>query len=58
MCFSSSFVQDFVTNIDRKLVNRISYQIGMFRRTRRGSKSAKGGPYPLADLDWGGPNPL
>ena len=24
----------------------------------RGSKSAKGGPYPLADLDRGGPNPL
>ena len=23
-----------------------------------GSKSAKGGPYPLADLDRGGPNPL
>ena len=47
MCFSSSFVRDFVTNIARKLANRISYQIEMFGR---GSKSAKGGPYPLADL--------
>ena len=24
----------------------------------RGSKSAKGGPNPLADMDRGGPNPL
>ena len=23
-----------------------------------GSKSAEGGPNPLADLDWGGPYPL
>ena len=32
VCFSSSFVRDFVKNIARKLANRISYQIGMFRR--------------------------
>ena len=39
VCFSSSFVRDFVKNIARKLANRISYQIGMFRR---GSISASG----------------
>ena len=60
ICFSSSFVRDFVKNIARKLTNRISYQVGMFRW---GSKSAKGSisasvfgpgcPYPLAYLDRG-----
>ena len=63
--------------IDKKLVNRISYQIWYKRYLKgtfgKGSKSAKGGPYPLADLDrwflvfggfwvfvlfWTGPNPL
>ena len=43
-------------NADNKLANRISYQIwykGYFKGKfgRGGSKSAKGGPYPLADLD-------
>ena len=45
ICFSSSFARDFVKNIARKLVNRISYQIGMFRtesNLRRGSISASG----------------
>ena len=39
--------------IDKKLVNRISYQMiqTILKRLVRGSKSAKGGPYPLADLD-------
>ena len=32
LCFSSSFVRGFVKNIARKLVNRIGYQAGMFRR--------------------------
>ena len=45
MCFSSSFLRDFVKNIARKLAKRISYQIGTFRRGG-GSKSAKGGPNP------------
>ena len=49
-------------NIDKKLANRISYQIWykgcLEGKFGRGSKSAKGGPYPLADLDRGGPNPL
>ena len=44
-------------NIDKKLANRISYQIwckGCLKgKFGRGSKSAKGGPYPLADLDGG-----
>ena len=48
-------------NIDKKLANRIIYQICYKRNLEgkfgRGSKSAKGGPYPLADLDRGGPNP-
>ena len=60
ICFSSSFVQDYVKTIARKLANRISYQIGMFRR---GSDLDREGPYPLADLDRGSksagdPNPL
>ena len=42
----------------KKLANRISYQIwykGCLKGTfGRGSKSAKGGLYPLADLDRGG----
>ena len=51
----------------KKLANRISYQIwykGCLKgKFCRGSKSAEGGPYPLADLDrgsksLGGPNPL
>ena len=46
-----------------KFANRISYQIwykGCLKESLvGGSKSAKGGPYPLADLDrGGGPNPL
>ena len=45
-------------NIDKKLANRISYQIwykGCLKgKFGRGSKSAKGGPYPLTDLDRGG----
>ena len=50
----------------KKLANGISYQIwykGCLKgKFGRGSKSAKGGPYPLADLNWwsksaGGPNP-
>ena len=45
--FSLSFVRDFVKNIARKLVNRISYQIGMFRR---GVQICEGVPYPLADF--------
>ena len=55
-------------NIDRKLANRISYQIRYKRCSkgtfgRGGSKSAKGDPYPLADMDGestsaGGPNLL
>ena len=57
-------------NIDKKLANRISYQIWykgcLKEKFGRGSKSAKGGPYPLADLDReggsksakGGPYPL
>ena len=40
-------------NIDKKLANRISYQIRYKRCLKgkfgRGSKSAEGGPYPLAD---------
>ena len=48
-------------NIDKKLANRISYQIwykGCLKgKFGRGSKSAKGGPYPSADLDWGVENP-
>ena len=43
-----SEMERFVKNIARKLANRLSYQIGMFRR---GSKSVKGDTYPLADLD-------
>ena len=43
--------------IDKKLANRISYQIwykGCLKgKFGRGSKSAKGGPYLLADLDGG-----
>ena len=39
VCFSLSFARDFVKNIARKLVNRIGYHIGMFRRE---SKFAKG----------------
>ena len=46
MCFSSSFVREFVKNIARKQANRISYQIGMFRRgvhiCEGGSISASG----------------
>ena len=46
-------------NIDKKLANRIIYQIcykrSLERKIGRGSKSAKGAPYPLADLDRGGP---
>ena len=42
----------------KKLANRISYQIwykGCLKgKFDRGSKSAKGGPYPLTDLDRGG----
>ena len=45
-------------NIDKKLANRIGYQIRYKRCLKgkfgRGSKSAKGGPYPLTDLDRGG----
>ena len=41
-------------NIDKKLANRISYQIwykGCLKgKFGRGFKSAKGGPYPLASL--------
>ena len=48
-------------NIDKKLANRINYQIcykrSLKRKFGRGSKSAKGGPYPLTNLDRGGPNP-
>ena len=55
-------------NMDKKLANRIIYQIcykrsleGKFGRgvqiCEGGSKSAKEGPCPLADLDRGGPNP-
>ena len=45
-------------NIDRKLANRISYQIRYKRCSkgkfgRGGTKSAKGDPYPLADMDGG-----
>ena len=40
-------------NIDKKLANRISYQIRYKRCLKgkfgRGSKSAEGGPYSLAD---------
>ena len=48
-------------NIDKKLANRISHQIWYKRCLKgkfgRGSKSAKGGPYPPTDLDWGVKNP-
>ena len=48
-------------NIDKKLAIRISYQIWYKRCLKgkfgRGSKSAKGGPYPPADLDRGVENP-
>ena len=46
-------------NSGKKLANRISYQIwykGCLKRKfgwGGGSKSVKGGPYPLADLNWG-----
>ena len=46
-------------NIDKKLAIRISYRIWYKRCSKGkfsgggGSKSAKGGPYPLADLDGG-----
>ena len=44
-------------NIDKKLANRISYQIWYKRCLKgkfgKGSKSAKGGPHPLADFDRG-----
>ena len=44
-------------NTDKKLANRISYRIGHKRCLKgkfgRGSKSAKGGPYPIADLERG-----
>ena len=51
MCFSSSFLRDFVKNIARKLAKRISYQIGTFRMggvqiCEGGFKSA-GGLNPL-----------
>ena len=43
--------------LTKKLANRISYQIwykGCFEgKFEGGPKSAKGGPYPLTDLDWG-----
>ena len=45
--FSLSFVRDFVKNIARKLVNRISYQLGMFRR---GVQICEEVPYPLAGV--------
>ena len=50
MCFSSSLVWDFVKNITRKLANKISYKIEMFRRgvqiCEGGSISASGfGPW-------------
>ena len=45
-------------NIDKRLANRISYQIWykwyLKGKSDRGSKSAKGGPYPLVDFDQGG----
>ena len=45
-------------NIDKRLANRISYQIWykwyLKGKSDRGSKSAKGGPYPLEDFDQGG----
>ena len=47
-------------NIDKKLANRISYQIWYKRclvgKFGGGSKSEKRGSYPPADLDRGGPN--
>ena len=54
-------------NIDKKLANRISYQIwykGCLKgKFGRGVQICEGGPYPLADLDRGSksagdPNPL
>ena len=50
ICFSSSFARDFVKNIARKLVNRISYHIGMFRS---GVQICEGGPYPLVGFGRG-----
>ena len=45
-------------NIEKKHANRISYQMWYKRcfkgKSSRGSKTAKGGPYPLVDLDGGG----
>ena len=44
-------------NIDKKLANRISYQINDAQKESfvGESKPAKGGgPYPSADMDWGG----
>ena len=44
-------------NIDKKLANRISYQI-RYKRCSKGKfgefKPTKEGPYPPADMDWEG----
>ena len=60
VCFSLSFARDFVKNIARKLVNRIGYHIGMFRRESKFAKGVlnrwwiwTGVPYPQADFDRG-----
>ena len=49
-------------NIDKKLANRISYQIwykGCLKgKFGRGVQICEGGPYPLADLDRGGPGDI
>ena len=63
--FFFTFIEDCCVvikkNIDKKLASRISYRIwykrclkGKFGGGGGGSKSAKGSPYPLADLDGGG----
>ena len=63
-CFSLFFEECCVViekKIDKKLATRISYQTWYKRCLKgkfgRGSKSAKGGPYPPADLDRGVENP-
>ena len=46
---------EILKDITLKLAVRINWKKGMFCG---GSKSAKGGPNPLADMDRGSPNPL
>ena len=45
-------------NLQIELVTKYDTKDALKEILVGGSKSAKGGPYPLAELDRGGPNPL